>query len=102
MHQESAAREWHGGQRAAAAAAPEPHARGGGRGTRDHRERIQECADSKMSRQLKRNFLDLSSLSPAELNGLLALGARLKSEPKNGLEYPHLRGRPRALAYFEA
>jgi len=25
---------------------------------------------------MKRDFLDLSSLSPAELNGLLALGAR--------------------------
>ena len=30
-----------------------------------------------MSRQLKRDFLDLSSLSPAELNGLLALGGGL-------------------------
>src|SRR5271156_5733863 len=52
-----------------------------------------------MSRQLKRDFLDLSSLSPGELNGLLALGARLKAELKIGLEHPYLRGRTLAMVF---
>ncbi|HZC44835.1 MAG TPA: ornithine carbamoyltransferase [Candidatus Acidoferrum sp.] len=48
---------------------------------------------------MKRDFLDLSSLTPAELSGLLALGARLKSELKIGLEHPYLRGRTLAMVF---
>src|SRR5271170_8196733 len=48
---------------------------------------------------MKRDFLDLSSLSPAELGGLLALGARLKAELKIGLEHPYLRGRTLAMVF---
>ncbi len=48
---------------------------------------------------MKRDFLDLSSLSPAELDGLLALGARLKAELKIGLEHPYLRGRTLAMVF---
>jgi ornithine carbamoyltransferase len=48
---------------------------------------------------MKRDFLDLSSLSTAELNGLLALGARLKAELKIGLEHPYLRGRTLAMVF---
>jgi ornithine carbamoyltransferase len=54
---------------------------------------------SRAARQSKRDFLDLSSLSPAELSGLLALGARLKSELKIGLEHPYLRGRTLAMVF---
>src|SRR6202050_2933721 len=95
VSQESPARQRHRGQRSQAAAAAKSHARGSGRGPRDYRERIQERADSEM----KRDFLDLSSLSPAELNGLLALGARLKAELKIGLEHPYLRGRTLAMVF---
>jgi ornithine carbamoyltransferase len=48
---------------------------------------------------MKRDFLDLSSLSAAELNGLLRLAGRLKSELKNGLEHPYLRGRTLAMIF---
>ena len=48
---------------------------------------------------MKRDFLDLSSLSPAELSGLLALGARLKAELKIGLEHPYLRGKTLAMVF---
>ena len=47
----------------------------------------------------KRDFLELGSLSAAELRGLLALALRLKSELKNGLEHPHLRGRTLAMIF---
>src|SRR5579883_3458745 len=47
----------------------------------------------------KRDFLDLSSLSAAELQGLLGLGLRLKSELKSGLEHPYLRGRALAMIF---
>ncbi|HUY20238.1 MAG TPA: ornithine carbamoyltransferase [Candidatus Binataceae bacterium] len=47
----------------------------------------------------KRDFLDLSSLTPAELNGLLTLALRLKSELKSGLEHPYLRGRTLAMIF---
>src|SRR5579883_809885 len=47
----------------------------------------------------KRDFLDLSSLSAAELQGLLGLGLRLKSELKSGLEHPYLRGRTLAMIF---
>ena len=39
----------------------------------------------------KRDFLDMSSLTEGELNGLLALAARLKLELKSGIEHPYLR-----------
>ncbi|MGH7908024.1 MAG: ornithine carbamoyltransferase [Candidatus Binataceae bacterium] len=48
---------------------------------------------------MKRDFLELSSLSPAELAGLLKLAARLKAELKSGLEHPHLRGRTLAMIF---
>ncbi len=51
------------------------------------------------SSQHKRDFLDLSSLTPAELNGLLGLAIRLKSELKSGLEHPYLRGRTLAMIF---
>jgi ornithine carbamoyltransferase len=48
---------------------------------------------------MKRDFLALSSLSAADLQGLLRLAARLKSELKNGLEHPYLRGRTLAMIF---
>ena len=47
----------------------------------------------------KRDFLDMSSVSTEELNGLLALAARLKSELKSGIEHPYLRGRTLAMIF---
>ena len=47
----------------------------------------------------KRDFLDMSSLSIEELNGLLALAARLKAELKSGIEHPYLRGRTLAMIF---
>src|SRR5882762_130458 len=48
---------------------------------------------------MKRDFLDLSSLTQAEFNGLLALGARLKAELKIGLDHPYLRGKTLAMVF---
>ncbi len=48
---------------------------------------------------MKRDFLDLGSLSPAELSGLLALAARIKFELKAGLEHPYLRGKTLAMIF---
>jgi ornithine carbamoyltransferase len=48
---------------------------------------------------MKRDFIDLSSLSSGELRGLLQLAARLKSELKNGMEHPYLRGRTLAMIF---
>jgi ornithine carbamoyltransferase len=48
---------------------------------------------------MKRDFLDLSSLSGAEIRGLLQLAGRLKSELKNGMEHPYLRGRTLAMIF---
>ena len=48
---------------------------------------------------MKRDFLDLSSLEPAELDGLLRLGIRLKAELKSGLEHPYLRGKTLAMIF---
>jgi ornithine carbamoyltransferase len=48
---------------------------------------------------MKRDFLDLSSLSGAEIRGLLQLATRLKSELKNGMEHPYLRGRTLAMIF---
>src|SRR5262249_40690884 len=48
---------------------------------------------------MKRDLIDLSSLSAAELNGLLALAVRLKSELKGSLEHPYLRGKTLAMIF---
>jgi ornithine carbamoyltransferase len=48
---------------------------------------------------MKRDFLDLSSLSVAEIRSLLQLATRLKSELKNGMEHPYLRGRTLAMIF---
>jgi ornithine carbamoyltransferase len=48
---------------------------------------------------MKRDFIELSSLSTAELDGLLRLGARLKAELKSGLEHPYLRGKTLAMIF---
>ena len=48
---------------------------------------------------VKRDFLDLGSLSAAELDGLLRLAARLKAELKSGLEHPYLRGKTLAMIF---
>jgi ornithine carbamoyltransferase len=48
---------------------------------------------------MKRDFLDLSSLSAGEVRGLLQLAIRLKAELKNGMEHPYLRGRTLAMIF---
>jgi len=48
---------------------------------------------------MKRDFLDLSSLGPAELDGLLGLAERFKAELKSGLEHPYLRGKTLAMIF---
>jgi ornithine carbamoyltransferase len=48
---------------------------------------------------MKRDFIDLSSLSTGEVRGLLQLANRLKSELKNGMEHPYLRGRTLAMIF---
>ena len=48
---------------------------------------------------MKRDLLNLSSLSVAELDGLLRLGLRLKAELKSGLEHPYLRGKTLAMIF---
>lgn len=48
---------------------------------------------------MKRDFLELSSLSNAELDGLLKLASRLKHELKTGLEHPYLRGKTLAMIF---
>ncbi|MGH7865606.1 MAG: ornithine carbamoyltransferase [Candidatus Binataceae bacterium] len=48
---------------------------------------------------MKRDFLDLSSLSPAELDALLGLAERFKAELKSGLEHPYLRGKTLAMIF---
>jgi ornithine carbamoyltransferase len=56
---------------------------------------IERCAPAKM----KRDFLDLSSLSPGEGHALLSLASWLKSDLKNGLEHPYLRGKTLAMLF---
>ena len=48
---------------------------------------------------MKRDFLDLGSLSATELQGLLRLATRLKTELQNGMEHPYLRGRTLAMIF---
>ncbi|HVN29986.1 MAG TPA: hypothetical protein VMT64_15925 [Candidatus Binataceae bacterium] len=47
----------------------------------------------------KRDFLDMSSITKAELDGLLALATRIKAELKAGLEHPYLRGKTLAMIF---
>jgi len=47
----------------------------------------------------KRDFLDLASLTPVELDGLLRLATRLKGELKSGIEHPFLRGKTLAMIF---
>jgi ornithine carbamoyltransferase len=47
----------------------------------------------------KRDFLDMASITSAELDGLLALAMRLKLELKAGLEHPFLRGKTLAMVF---
>lgn len=48
---------------------------------------------------MKRDFLDLSSLTRPELDGLLRLAARLKAELNDGVEHPYLRGKTLAMIF---
>src|SRR3984957_14140375 len=48
---------------------------------------------------MKRDFLDLASLTADEFHGLLELAARLKAELKSGLEHPFLRGKTLAMIF---
>jgi len=49
--------------------------------------------------RVKRDLLDLSSLAPAEADGILGLAARLKAELRAGFEHPYLRGRTLAMIF---
>ena len=48
---------------------------------------------------MKRDFIDLSSISAAEGHALLNLAAWLKSDLKNGLDHPYLRGKTLAMLF---
>jgi ornithine carbamoyltransferase len=48
---------------------------------------------------MKRDFLDLSSISVAEGHALLNLASWLKSDLKNGLDHPYLRGKTLAMLF---
>jgi ornithine carbamoyltransferase len=48
---------------------------------------------------MKRDFVEMSSLSPEELDGLIALAGRLKAEVRSGIEHPFLRGRTLAMIF---
>jgi ornithine carbamoyltransferase len=48
---------------------------------------------------MKRDFVDLSSISAAEGHALLSLAGWLKSDVKNQLEHPYLRGRTLAMLF---
>ncbi len=48
---------------------------------------------------MKRDFIDLSSLSAAEGHALLSLASWLKSDVKNRLEHPYLRGKTLAMLF---
>src|SRR5216684_1883866 len=60
---------------------------------------MEQAASNRGPAPMKRDFLDLSSLSALELDGLLRLAARLKAELKSGLEHPYLRGRTLAMIF---
>jgi ornithine carbamoyltransferase len=63
------------------------------------RKRAVENRQIEPSPPAKRDFLDMSSLTQAELIGLLALAARFKAELKAGIEHPYLRGRTLAMIF---
>jgi ornithine carbamoyltransferase len=48
---------------------------------------------------MKRDFLDLASLNAGELDHLLRLAARFKTELKAGIEHPYLRGKTLAMIF---
>jgi ornithine carbamoyltransferase len=48
---------------------------------------------------MKRDFIDLSSISAAEGYALLNLASWLKSDLKNGLDHPYLRGKTLAMLF---
>src|SRR5579885_3413532 len=48
---------------------------------------------------MKRDFIDLSSISRAEGHALLNLAGWLKSDVKNELEHPYLRGKTLAMLF---
>src|SRR6202790_5685282 len=48
---------------------------------------------------MKRDFLELSSISNAEGHALLNLASWLKSDLKNGLDHPYLRGKTLAMLF---
>ena len=52
-----------------------------------------------MSQLYKRHFLRLLDFTPAEINGLLALAATLKTDKKNAEEIQHLKGKNIALIF---
>jgi len=48
---------------------------------------------------MKRDFIDLSSISDAEAHALLSLASWLKSDVKNDLDHPYLRGKTLAMLF---
>ena len=48
---------------------------------------------------MKRDFIELSSISAAEGHALLNLASWLKSDLKNGLDHPYLRGKTLAMLF---
>ncbi|HKD68288.1 MAG TPA: ornithine carbamoyltransferase [Candidatus Binataceae bacterium] len=48
---------------------------------------------------MKRDFIDLSSISAAEAHALLSLASWLKSDVKNDLDHPYLRGKTLAMLF---
>jgi ornithine carbamoyltransferase len=61
--------------------------------------RAQPIASGMQPATFKRDFLDLTSLTPAEIGGLLRLAARLKAELKSGLDHHYLRGKTLAMIF---
>src|SRR5262249_44325956 len=61
------------------------------------RKRVVESRAS--AERAKRHFLDMGSMTSAELLGLLAMAARMKAELKSGIEHPYLRGRTLAMIF---
>ena len=48
---------------------------------------------------MKRDFIDLSSISAAEAHALLSLASWLKSDVKNDLDHPSVRGKTLAMLF---
>jgi ornithine carbamoyltransferase len=68
-------------------------------GVRHRPARASGAARKRERPRVKRDLLDLTSLSAAELAALLGLAARLKAELRAGLEHPYLRGRTLAMIF---